>query len=230
MFTKRMTIVFNTFLSLVISQLTYATNNPPVEFFASNNTAQISIQTAYDRLIDTPQTDLQNQMISVFQNEHIEQGRFEDILGAYSMSSDNKVTADNSERFSTSPYQKLSEEKLFSLAKELAITLNQDSVAVLIPNKSIIGEINVNFASHQFSINEVITILHDKLPASYSQAYSLHITNKYHGFDNAKVNSIEWLGSKMNVDEVKKAFPLENVNYQYGKVYLVYKNGQHEQI
>lgn len=47
---------------------------------------------------------------------------------------------------------------------------------------------------------------------------------------NAKIAGVEWLGSKIKLEEVKKAFPAGTINYRYGKVYLVYQNGQKEQL
>ena len=124
----------------------------------------------------------------------------------------------------------MSDEKLFSLAKELAITLNQDSVAVFIPNQSGLGDVIVSFTSHKPNINETVNMLHKKLPELYNQAFSLHLTNTCGDFNNAKVTEVEWLGSKINLEVIKKAFPLEKINFHYGKVYLVYKNGRKEQL
>lgn len=217
-------------LFLFSANVTFAQNKPSVEFFASNNTKEINIQTAYDRLTGTEQSALQNAMINIMQKNHIEQGKFEGILGMYRMSSDKNITADNTEQFNTSPYQNLSNEKIFSLAKKLAITLNQDSIAVLIPNQSAIDDITVSFTSKQLGINETLSILHDKLPSLYNQAFSLHLVNKCNGFNEAKVAEVEWLGSKINPEEVKKAFPLEKINFHYGKVFLVYRDGRKEQL
>ena len=119
---------------------------------------------------------------------------------------------------------------MFSLAKELAIKLNQDSVAIFIPNDSSLGDITVNFFSHQPRINEVVNMLHNKLPELYNQAFSLHLINKCGDFNHAKVTKIEWLGSKLNLEVIKKAFPLEKINSRYGKVFLVYQNGQKQQL
>ena len=216
------------FLFLLTTNLVFA--NTSIQFFASNNTKQIDLQTAYLRLVGKEQQDLQNNMIDVLQKNHIEQGKFEDILGTYRMSNDQTITADNSERYNTSPNQQLSEEKIFSLAQELAINLKQESVAVLIPDQSTIGDITISFTSHKPSINEIVDLVHDKLPVTYSQAFSLSLTNKFGDFDKATVNEIEWLGSKINLDEVKNAFPNEKINYHFGKVYLVFQNGQRVQI
>jgi hypothetical protein len=226
----KFTITAISCLFLFSANMTFAQNKPSIEFFASNNTKEISIENAYDRLQGTEQSDLQNSMINIMQKNHIAQGKFEDILGTYRMSSDRNMTADNTEHFNTSPYQNLSDEKVFSIAKELAITLNQDSVAVLIPTPSTVGDITVSFTSKPLGINETVSMLHAKLPDLYNQAFSLHLVNECNGFDNAKVTAVEWLGSKININEVKKAFPLEKINFRYGNVFLVYQNGQKEQL
>lgn len=204
--------------------------NSSIKFFASNNTREINLETAHERLMGKEQIDLQNNMISVLQENHIEQGKFEDILGSYQMSSDQNITADNSERFDTSPKQNLSDEKIFSLAKELAIKLNQESIAVFIPDQSMIGNMTVSFTSHPLTINEIVDIIHKKLPALYSQAFSIHLENKSFGFDTAKVTEIEWLGSGMQLKDIQTAFPQEKIHYEYGKVFLVFQNGQKEAI
>ena len=50
--------------------------------------------------------------------------------------------------------------------------------------------------------------------------------NKDNNFNNAKVAEVEWLGSKISLDEIKDAFPFEKINLHYGKVYLVYQKEQ----
>ena len=208
----------------------FAHNQSPVEFFASNNTGEITLQTAYHRLTGKEQINLQNKMINFLQKNHIEQGRFENSLGTYRMSTDQHITADNTDIFSTSPYQPLSDDTVFALAKKLAILLNQDSVAVFISDKSSLGDITVNFTSHKPTIDEVTTRIHDKLPALYNQAFSIHLANTCSGFNNEKVASIEWLGSKLKLKDVKTAFPSEKITAHNGKVYLVYQNGKREQL
>lgn len=208
----------------------FASNNASVEFFASNNNKIINMQTAYSRLAGQEQHDLQDVMIDVLQKNHIEQGRFKNILGTYRMSIDQSNTADNTEEFDVSPYQNLSNEKIFFIAKELAVTLKQDSVAVLIPNKSTIGSITVKFTSIKPTINEAVDLLQKELPAIYNDAFSIHLVNTTNSFDTAEVAKIEWLGRKINLNEIKKAFPLEKIDFLYGDVFLVYQSGQIEQL
>lgn len=207
-----------------------STNKTSVEFFASNNTSIIDIRKAYGRLIGQAQIDLQNTMIEVLQKHHIEQGHFTDILGSYRMSTDHTITADNTEEFDLSPYQYLSDEQIFSIAKKMAWNLKQDSIAVLIPGHSRVGEVTLNFTCAKPNINEALHLLQEKLPSYYSEAFSIQLTVDHPEFEKAKVTKIAWLGSKINRDEVKNAFPLEQVSARHGRVYLVYKNGKIEQL
>ncbi len=202
-----------------------------VDFFVSNNTNAINLQTAYERLKGKEQDLLENTMINVLQKKHIEQGRFKDILGTYQMLNDPKVTADNTERFNSSPEQDLSDEQVFSLARELAIQLNQESVAVFIPNPSTtIGKITVRFNSRQPTINKIVDTIREKLPTKYSQAFSLHLANKNKRFENALVSEIEWLGSHINLNDMQKVFPQDSIQFEYGNVFLVFQNGGKEHI
>jgi hypothetical protein len=218
------------FVLLFATNIAFANEEPAVEFFASNNTNEISMQVAYNRLIGQEQDDLQNSMLNIFQKNDVKDGKFEDILGTYRMSSDQNMTADNTEKYNTAPQEPLADEKIFSIAQELAVSLHQDSVAVLIPDQSITGNITVSFVSSLPSINVAIKTLQDKLPPLYSQGFSLHLLKKQDDFDHAQVTEIEWLSSKINLEEVKKAFPLEKVDALNGRVYLVYQNGQKEQL
>lgn len=222
--TKNITRVI--YSSLLLANSVFAT-----EFYASNNTKEISLQNAYTRLTHAQQNDLQNTMITVFQKNHIEQGEFQNLLGTYRMSKDQKITADNSEVFSTSPSQRLSQKIVFSLARELAKTLKQDSVAVFIPQPNkLIGEITVTFKSHKPGIRETVDLLHKKLTSSYNQAFSLYLDNTCGEFNQARVTKIEWLGSKINMSEIKKSFPHEEVSSRFGKVFLVYQHGDPQSL
>lgn len=216
---------------LFLSQVAFAYDHNSIVFFSSNNTHEITVETAYERLRGEEQQNLQDNIISVMQKNHIEQGKLEDIIGAYTSSTSQSFTADNTDIFNTSPYQKLSNEKAFMLAQKLAIMLNQESVGVFIPTKeSIIGDITVRFTTYQPTIIEAINLLQNKLPPAYSRAFSLHLNNKYSNFKEATVSEIEWLGSNLKLAEIKDVFPQEKVLYRYGSAYLVYKNGQKERL
>lgn len=217
-------------LTLSIANITYGANSPTIEFFVSNNSSEISVEQAYERLAGEAQHALKDSTIDVLQKNHVEQGKFENILGTYEMASDKKITGDNTEIFRASPLQGFSQEQIFSLASELANTFQQESVAVFIPsNQPTIANIVVSFTSHQPNIMETIELVHEKLPA-YATAFSLHLSNLHSGFNNAKVTEIEWLGSKVDINEIKKAFPQENISYNDGQAYLVYQDGHREPI
>ena len=218
------------FLLLLSMNVVFAASNRSVEFFASNNTKVIDLQTAFNRLKGNEQSELQNSMIDVMQVNHVEKGKFEDILGTYQMSNDKKITADNTEHFITSPYQDLSDEKIFSLAKELAIKLNQDSVAVFIQDNSSLSDVTVSFTSQHPRINDVVNMIHDKLPEQYNKAFSIHLTKKSDDFNNAVVDKLEWLGSTIDLDIIKQAFPAEKIDSRNGKFYLVYQDGRIERL
>ncbi|HSW69277.1 MAG TPA: hypothetical protein VLI69_03835 [Gammaproteobacteria bacterium] len=70
-----MSVFKNTFSAIVCLflfavNIAFANNDSTVEFFASNNTQEINIQTAYERLIGQEQYNLQYKMIHVFQKNH----------------------------------------------------------------------------------------------------------------------------------------------------------------
>jgi hypothetical protein len=215
---------------LTASTISYAANSSTIEFFSSNNTHEIDVAKAYARLMGKAQHDLKNNTITVLQNNHIEQGKFENILGMYQMTSDKNMTGDNTEIFYASPLQNFSDSQIFSLAAQLANTLNQESVAVFIPsNQQAIADITVKFTSQKPSITEAINMIREKLP-TYATAFSLHLSSECQGFNNTKVSEIEWLGSRININEIKKAFPGENISSHQGQAYLVYKNGQTQRL
>lgn len=215
---------------LSITNISFADNRSSIKFFFSNNTNEISIEEAYERMNSIPQHVLKNSAIDILQKKHIEQGKFEKILGTYKMAASKKITADNTEIFFTSPYQYFANDQVFLLARQLASAFQQESVAVFIPsNQSAIADIVVQFKSSKPNIAEAIQLIHQKLPA-YESAYSLHLNNDHAVFSNTQVREIEWLGSSVNINEIKKIFPQEVVFYSQGKAYLVYKNGQIEAI
>lgn len=217
-------------IAMMITPLAFANNVSLAKFFSSNNTQIIDAHTAYERLIGDPQENLKNEIIEVVQKNHLEQNKCEDVLGMYQMTNDQNITADNTKEFVTSPYQTVPEQVIFDMAKQLANVLKQESIGVFIPeNESAIGDILVNFRN-PLSITEAIGLINTKLPLYYRQAYSLHLKQKYAGYEQTKVTSVEWLGSQAKLDEVKKAFPNENISAQHGKAFLVYKNGQKQEL
>jgi len=220
-------------MSLLFLGLTHTAFADPeisAEFFASNNTREITVQSAYARLTGQEQHHLQRVISSVLQRYHVDELKSGDVLGIYRMSKDKDITADNTEYVYAGVSPDVSEQKIFSVAQILAITLHQDSVAVFIPASSSPGDVSVNFVSDQPSISTVIHQIHTKLPASYGHGFSLHLVNEKPGFKNAKVTAVEWLGSKLNLKKIKHAFPAETITTQNGSAYLVYQNGKNERL
>lgn len=215
----------------IASPLAYAQHSDSIAFFSSNNTGEIDTQTAYQRLTGKPQHQLQKDTIKVLQDNHMEQGEFNEILGTYQMSTDRHITADNTEVFYASPKQVLTDEKAFAVATALAKTLHQDSIAVFIPNKAnSVGDLSIKFSGKKPSVNDVIEAINKKLPATYAQAFSLKLTHTQSGIGQAQVSRIEWLGSNIKKAEIKKAFPGGRVTTTAGTAYLVYQNGNAEKI
>lgn len=58
----------------------------------------------------------------------------------------------------------------------------------------------------------------------------MHLAAGYADVNNARVQSIEWLGSKTNYGDVKQAFPNDNVSYMNGAAYLVYQSGKRQPL
>lgn len=220
-------------LMLIISMFFIANmaNAASIEFFASNNTGEINIKTAYERLFAKPQQVLINDFINTLQTNHVEQGRLEGILGIYQMKNDKNITSDNTEIFYASPLQNFSNKQIFAIAAQLANSLNQESVAVFIPaEQSNGGEVIVTIKSQKLSIVEAVDAIKKKLPQSYANAFSLHLNQQTKYFKGAKVTEIEWLGSNINIEDIKKAFPDENIVFNQGQAYLVYKDGRAEAL
>ena len=218
-------------LLFLTSNIALATETSSIEIFASNNTKEIDIKTAYKRLTSAPQQQLQKDIISVLQKNHFEEGTLYDILGTYQMASDNNQTGDNTEVFYTSPQQQFDHEKIISVAQQLASVLQQESVAVFIPNNTTqVGEIKMMFGDKLLSIADTIQLLQTRLPLTYNQAYSLHLSDEYAGYGKARVDSVEWLGSKVNLNTIQQAFPGTQISSRDGSALLVYSDGHTETL
>lgn len=225
MFIFRQKIIFILFSIFSV----FVTSANAATFFASNNTKEISLQTAYKRLTGAAQKNLHNTVAIVLQKNHVAQATSIDVLGTYQMSTDKNITADNTQRVTTLPKQKLSDEKIIALARVLAMQLKQDSVAVFIPEQAHGRDIIVHLI-HPTPIHSVVDMLHHKLPPLYNQAFSLHLVNQHNNFDHAKVASIEWLGSKINSAVIRAAFASDKIDAQRGRTLLVYQNGKQEKL
>lgn len=217
-------INFSFFISLAFS-------SPSVAFYFSNNSQIISVKKAYERLLGQEQYELIQNAIDILQREHIEQGKLRDSLGVYTLSSNRKITADNSEIFFTSPLQKISKFKVFHVATNLANKFNQESVAVFIPNSSkSIADVKLIFTKIKPSINEAIELIKVRLPGSYSKAFTLNIAKTYRGYYLAEVDSIEWLGNDFDISLIENTFPSDKLIFKRGESYLIFKDGKHQKL
>jgi hypothetical protein len=218
---------------LFIPLLSFANNDDSIEIFSSNNTEEISLETAFNRLAGTDQQALRSSITQFLQQHHVEQGEVHNLLGAYQMQSDKKITGDNTESFYTSPLQHFSKKKIFLLAAELSQRLRQESVAVFIPESHLAtatGDVILVFRSDKPTITTILHEIQEKLPASYNTAFSLHLINVKQGYKQARVAEIEWLGSKINPDIIRNTFPNERVIFHEGTAYLVFKDGKVQQL
>lgn len=213
-------------LGLFTTQLRAENNTSNIEFFVSNNQGEIDLPTAYHRLQGRDQTALQDNVTKVLSNYHLEEQNQEGVLSVYQMSTNKQLTAENTEIISLDPSITLSLAKLKKIANRLATVLNQNSVAVFVPSQQPgVGEIKVEFSNNLPTISEAVELIQKKLPAQYSQAFTLHLaTNAHLTFKDEKVNAIEWLGSKPKLAEVKAIFPDATVTTTNGKAFLVFNN------
>ncbi|KTD49494.1 hypothetical protein Lrub_0593 [Legionella rubrilucens] len=198
-----------------------------VSFFASNNTGIIQPEQAYQRLLSEAQSHLKNTMITILQAHHMEQSQCEDGIGMYQMAGDGRLTADNGKIFTTSPYQKLTDETVLALSQQMATALHQESVAVFIPDEQAeTADTTVHLNSHHYPLSQTIRLIHERLPADYTQAFTLHFDSKYGGFDQATISGIEWLGRNIDPAVIQTAFPEDKITTKHGKAFLVFKDGQ----
>jgi hypothetical protein len=219
---NRTTQAISLFLLLFINT-SFASEASSIKFYVSNNTQEISPQTAYDRLMGKEQIELRNNTKILLEQNHLNLQKSGNILGVYQLSSDRDITADNTLYFYLTPNQSLSQQKIFSIAKLLAIKFKQESVAVFIPHQSALGEVTVRLSSHTLSMDKAISDLHQKLPSHYTHAFSLYL-------HQAKVYKVEWLGSKLNTNEIKRVFPRDKITAEKGDAFLVYQNGREEKL
>ncbi len=209
----------------------YAVDTSEVSFFASNNTEIIKPQQAYVRILSQAQDQLKNTIIDIMQSNHMEQTKCEDSIGMYEMRNDGNPTSDNTKVFTTSPYQIIADNKVFAIAVQMANELKQESVAVFIPDKdATVSDTVVHLKSHQYHLDEILKVIDEDLPPQYSKAFSLHFSNKFGGLQNATVSSIEWLGTTIDPAVIQRVFSAEDITFNHGKAYLVFKNGQKEEL
>lgn len=217
-------------LSLIPLSVLYAAETS-ISFFASNNTGILTPQQAYERLLAEPQEQLRKEITHILQQNHLEQSEVEDGVGMYQMAVDGQQTADNSEVFITSPYQRIPAKKAFSLAAAMARQLKQESVAVFIPAaQQEGGDMTLSLKAKTYHLSEMMQLIQSRLPPEYAQAYSIHFANKDGGYEHATIAAIEWLGSQIQPSIIQQAFPDENLTVKHGKTYLVYQDGKKVEI
>lgn len=205
----------------------YAADYTSVSFFASNNTGIIQPEQAYQRLLSEAQNQLKNTIIDIMQSHHLEQSQCEDGIGMYQMADSGRLTADNGKIFTTSPYQALTDDTVFSLSQQMANALQQESVAVFIPDEQAkTADTTVYLNSRHYNLAQTLKLINERLPADYSQAFTLHFDSKYGGVDQATIGSIEWLGNHIDPIVIQNAFPGEKMTMKHGKAFLVYKDGR----
>lgn len=219
------------FALLFYSCPTIAGTTVAIELFSSNNREKINMQAAFQKLVGKEQEELRNKIHILAVKNRLGKWHFEDILGVYLTEADKRITADNAVGLMIQASESFTDHQGFFIAQELANYLKQESVAVFIPcSQPSIGRITLNFVSLQPTISEALILIQNKLPSIYNLSFSLHLLNHLNNFDNTQVKAIEWLGSKIDIDEVKKAFPCEKISYQRGKAFLIYKDGHREKL
>lgn len=202
-----------------------------VEFFLSNNRDVIQLNEAYSRLVNAPQDKLYEKVIAILQSNHIEQGTFKSELGMYQMVTSGIVSADNSARFISSPQQSLGKKEIFSLSRELVTKLDQESIAVFVPNNDFpISDTTLKFISIEPTINQALNLIQQQLPDSYSQDFSMSLAKQCGDFDTIKVTAIKWLGQGVDADLIRHAFPQEIIHSRHGEAYLIYKDGSKKSL
>jgi len=202
-----------------------------VTFFVSNNTQTLSPQAAFDRLTGPEQASLETAAAAVLQGNAVLECRSEPVLGAYTYTRDGSETADNTETYETAPQQLLPTSTVFTIAAQLCGALGQESVAVMIPaSQGQVCDLKVTFASPTQTIAAVIASLQAALPAAFTQAYSIHLNVPYGTYPLETVAAVEWLGSQLDQDILRKAFPNDTVTVLTGSALLVHKDGTTEPL
>ncbi|STY26333.1 Uncharacterised protein [Legionella taurinensis] len=211
----------------LLSQPLAASDVSTVTFYAANNVGEVAPAEAYKNLLSEKQRQLETTMVDIMQSHHLEQSQGEDILCMYRAESDGHLAAENSKLFTTSPYQSIAEDEIFTISKELVSTLQQEAVAVFIPNEQAdIGDTTIYLNSHYYTVDEVLKRISEKLPPEYRQIYTLHFDSTYGDFHKARVGRVEWLGHQIDSSVIETAFPDDTIELKNGQAYLVLKDGQ----
>ncbi|KTC96568.1 hypothetical protein [Legionella erythra] len=198
-----------------------------VTFYAANNVGEVAPTEAYKNLLSEKQRQLETTMVDIMQSHHLEQSQGENILCMYKTESDGHLAAENSKLFTSSPYQSIAEDEIFTISKELVSTLQQEAVAVFIPNEQAgSGDTIIYLNSHHYTVDDVLKRISEKLPPEYTQIYTLHFDSTYGDFHKARVGRVEWLGHQIDSSVIQAAFPDDTIEVKNGQAYLVLKDGQ----
>lgn len=200
------------------------------KIFVSNNKRIISSSEAYKRMSGKAQFKLVNNTITTLQNYHFQQGRMENVLGAYYMDSNNMITADNTLIFTTSPKETLKERRIFNTGVSLAKKFNQESVAVFIKNTSHRNTDTILEFKNPKPCYADIKMKIRKLSDIGMLAFSVHFQNKSSRLDGNKISKIEFLTTPSKNQMLKNVFKKAEIKYEFGGAYLIYRDGHVKQI
>lgn len=194
--------------------------------YVSNNVSTLSPESAYLRLIASPQTHLRRQAVQAFRHAHVSIQSTQPVLGNYYLKDKQAVTADNTLAVMLNAD---SPSKLFSVAATLSKQLNQESVAVFIDAKQQpIQETALRFKSPLPTVSALKAPLQVFVKHGYP-AYSLYIGARKKNLKNSTVQSIEWLGNPPSTTLLAH-MPSGTVTHKHGTAYLIFKNHGHSII
>lgn len=199
------------------------------KIFVSNNERIITASEAYKRMHSKAQFKLINNTITTLKKYHYQQGRVENILGAY-MHLNNLITFDNTLIFTTSAEETLNERRIFNTGISLAKQFNQQSVAVFIKNNNHRNTDTIlKFKRPRPTYGDIKMKLR-KLSASSLPAFSIHFQNKHFGLAVNKISEIEFLTTPSKNKMLKNIFKNAEINYKFGEAYLIFRDGHVKQI
>ena len=212
-------------LALITSSRAFA-----AKLFVSNNTNSISPVQAFKRLHDKVQSSLIFTAITSLQEGHYQQGRISSSLGNY-VGSDDRVTADNTLVFTTSPLEKRSKVQISEIAQKMANTFHQESVAVFLSNKNAEDvDTTIYFKKRAISYAD----FQEKIPLLKSvglDAYTLYLNgNSSAKLEERQIVKIEFLSSKTKEAILSRIFSGNTVVSTPGDAFLVFEDGHTSMI
>lgn len=203
----------------------FADASNSVKFYLSNSKTQADSTLALHRLLGPEQHALQKGVIDTLQIKHIQQTTQLFVLGAY-RNSKQEASIDNTLVIITSPYQELLDCEIVILARDLARQFKQETVAVFIPDtKSNDIDIMFSFKNNAYEMNELLSILHKKLPSSYAEGVTLYLDKGCKSVINCRVSGLEWLGNNLDTPKLKTVFPHADIQQTRGRAILVDQSG-----